>query len=281
MYRLIMVINDFAKEITKNNISALASSAAYFIFMSFIPILVLICSVLPYTMITEADLMNIFSHLLPNTISPLIINMISEVYDKSPAAISISAVITLWSAAKGIMAIERGVNLVNRVEETRNYIVLRFQAAIYTVIMLIVVVFFLFVMVFGNLIVDLFFNKHPDLSYFWHFVMSFRFLYAWIALTIVFALLYTWLPNRKMKLRMQIPGALFSSIVWSVFTWAFSVYVEHFNTFSIYGSLTTIVIVMLWMYVCMFIFLIGAEINQYFMPFARYYIQGKMNRKQS
>ncbi|MDD2972224.1 MAG: YihY/virulence factor BrkB family protein [Lachnospiraceae bacterium] len=274
-----MVINDFSKELTKNNISALASSAAYFIFMSLLPILMLICSILPYTFVTEADMMNVFTHVLPNTISPLVVNIITEVYDKSPAAISISAVITLWSAAKGIMAIERGINLVNRVEETRNYIVLRCQAALYTVMMLAVVVFFLLIMVFGNVIMDLIFSRFPDLSHFWHFVMHLRFFYVWVALTMIFSLLYTWLPNRKNVFKMQIPGAFICSIVWSAFSWAFSIYVEHFNTFSIYGSLATIIVVMLWLYVCMYIFLIGAEINQYFMPFVRYYIQGRKNRR--
>lgn len=280
MYRLFMMITDFSKEVNKNNISALASNAAYFIFMSLIPILILMSSILPYTPVTEADLMNMSTNLLPNTISPLIVNMIAEVYDKSPAAISISAVITLWSAAKGILAIERGINLVNHVDETRNYLLLRCQAAFYTIIMLLVVIFFLFIMVFGNVIISIIFQKYPDLSYFWHFIMNFRFFFVWFALTIIFALLYTWLPNRKMKFRMQIPGAFFSSIVWSAFSWAFSIYVEYFNTFSIYGSLATIIIVMLWLYVCMYIFLIGAEINQYFVPFARYYLRGRRNSPQ-
>ena len=281
MYRLYLVINDFAKEVTKNNISALASSAAYFIFLSLIPIIMLICSIVPYTIVTEADLMYILGQLLPNTIAPLIINIVAEVYDKSPGFISIAAVITLWSAAKGILAIERGINLVNRVDETRNYIVLRCKAALYTIIMLVVVVFFLLVMVFGNVITHTIFGKYPDLSHFWQFMMHFRFLYGWFFLALIFTLLYLWLPNKKMKLRMQIPGAIFSSIMWSAFTWAFSIYVEHFNTFSVYGSLTTIIIVMLWLYVCMFIFLIGAEINQYFMPFVRYHMHGKMNRMQN
>lgn len=263
MRRLYIVINDFMKEMNKNNISALASSAAYFLFLSLIPILMLICSIIPYTPVTEADLMNVLSQLLPDTIAPLIISIVASVYDKSPAAISISALITLWSAAKGIMAINRGINSVNQVEETRNYILLRIQAAFHTVIMLVIVIFFLFIMVFGNVIADFIQVRYPIFSSFWQFSMHFRFLYVWVVLTLLFAGLYSWLPNRNLKFRMQIPGALFSSIVWSAFTWVFSLYAENFNTFSIYGSLTTIIIIMLWLYACMFILLVGAEINQY------------------
>lgn len=273
MYRLYNIMNAFMKEINRNSISALASSAAYFLFLSLIPILMLICSILPYTPVTEADLMNVLSQLLPNTIAPLIISIIEDVYDKSPAAISISALITLWSAAKGIMAIKRGINLVNKVEETRNYILLRIQAAFYTVIMLGIIVFFLFVMVFGNVIADFVSSNLPDFSNFWQFSMHFRFLYVWVVLTFLFACLYSWLPNRKLKFRTQIPGALFSSIVWSAFTWFFSLYAENFNTFSIYGSLATIIFVMLWLYVCMFILLIGAEVNQHIFPVVKYYLK--------
>ncbi len=277
MYGLYNSINIFVKEINKNNISALASSAAYFLFLSLIPILMLICSIIPYTPVTEADLMNVLSQLLPNTIAPLIISIIEEVYDKSPTAISISALITLWSAAKGILAIKSGINLVNNVEETRNYILLRIQAAFYTVIMLGIVVFFLFVMVFGNVIADFISSNLPDLSNFWQFSMHFRFLYVWFFLSFLFACLYSWLPNRKLKFRSQIPGALFSSIVWSAFTWFFSLYAENFNTFSIYGSLATIIFVMLWLYVCMYILLIGAEVNQHIFPAVQYYLNAKRN----
>lgn len=266
MYRIYAVINDFAKEINKNNVSALASSAAFFIFLSLIPILMLVSAIVPFTPVTEADLMNVIGSILPETISPLAIGMVEEVYDKSPAAVSVSAVITVWSAAKGILAIMRALNSISRVDETRNYILLRIRASIYTVVMLVIIVFFLFVMVFGNVIIKVILSKLPIGLYFGEFIMNFRFLYVWIILAAIFAGLYTWLPNKRLKFSLQIPGAVFTSIVWTIYSWGFSVYVEHFNTFSIYGSLTTIIIVMLWLYSCMYIFMMGAELNHYFRP---------------
>lgn len=46
-------------------------------------------------------------------------------------------------------------------------------------------------------------------------------------------------------------------------------YVSYGNGYSIYGSLTIIVIIMLWMYFCMYIILIGAYLNRYFRPVNR------------
>ena len=60
----------------------------------------------------------------------------------------------------------------------------------------------------------------------------------------------------------QLPGAVFAAIGWMVVSWVFSVYVDVFEGFStMYGSLTTIVLIMLWMYFCMYCILIGGEFN--------------------
>ena len=60
-------------------------------------------------------------------------------------------------------------------------------------------------------------------------------------------------------------GALFTSLGWFAFSTCFSIYVDVSASFTnMYGSLTTIILVMLWLYACMYIMLIGAELNAYF-----------------
>ena len=59
------------------------------------------------------------------------------------------------------------------------------------------------------------------------------------------------------------PGAFITAIGWMVFSDAFSMYLDSFSGFSnMYGSLTTIIFIMLWLYFGMYITLIGAEFNQ-------------------
>ena len=58
------------------------------------------------------------------------------------------------------------------------------------------------------------------------------------------------------------PGALFTGAGWILFSYIFSVYINNFSNYSrIYGSLTAIVLLMLWLYSCMTILLYGAEVN--------------------
>ena len=83
------------------------------------------------------------------------------------------------------------------------------------------------------------------------------------AVLMIFCLLiYKFLPNRRDRLIKQLPGAVFAAIGWMVVSWIFSVYVDIFQGFtSMYGSLTTIVLIMLWMYFCMYSILLGGEVN--------------------
>lgn len=98
----------------------------------------------------------------------------------------------------------------------------------------------------------------------------------WVVLTLVIALMYTYVPGTKLGFKMQIPGAGFAAVGWSFMTWAFSIYVDEFNGFNTYGNLTTIIILMLWLYAGMYIILVGAYMNRYFKPAFQFFI-GKKN----
>ncbi len=263
----------FAREMTRNQISMLASGATFFFFLSLIPILMLLCSILPYTPLSETDFILFIETILPSVISPWMKELIREVYDKSPAVISISAVITLWSASRGILGIMRGMNQVNRVQENRNFILLRMIASLYTIMMLFSILFFLGIMVFGRVLSELLEVHFKEISYVVNFLMRFRFLYAITILTILFMLLYKWIPNKKLKLFPQLPGAVVCSVGWALFSDGYSYYIAGNETFGIYGSLTTIIIGLLWLYVCIYLFLLGAEINIFIRPVLRYYVK--------
>lgn len=260
----IQVLRDFTAKMKKQNISAHAASTAFFFFLSLVPMLVVICTVIPYTPLTEENLVSVVTDITPGTVDPVAESLISEVYDKSAGVLSIALLATIWSAGKGVLALMRGLNDVNDVEEERNYFVVRSVASIYTVIMLIIMILSLFLMVFGNRLVDLILYRIPQLQLIVSFLMNFRFILVWVVLTILFAMIYAYIPDIKLKFKEQLTGAMFTAIVWSVFSWAFSIYVDSGEAASIYGSLSIIVIVMLWMYFCMYIFLVGAYINRYF-----------------
>lgn len=257
---------DFSARMKKQNISAYAASIAFFFFLSIVPMLIMICTIIPYTPLTERHLVEAVTDMVPDMAAPLVVSLISDVYEKSAGIMSVAIIATIWSASKGVMALMRGLNAINGVEEKRNYFAVRGIASLYTVVMLIVMILSLFLNVFGNQLVKLILHRLPVLREFVSFLMHFRFLVVWVVLTVLFAAIYAYMPDEKLLFKEQIPGAMFAAVVWNVFSWGFSLYVNHSNTYGIYGSLTIIVIVLIWMYFCMYIIMIGAYLNRYLRP---------------
>ena len=264
--RIYFIFDDFSKQIARKNISAFAASAAFFLFLSMVPLLMALCAILPFTSLTAENLIMAFMKIVPETMGGFVESVVYDVYSRTAGTITVFAIVTIWSAAKAVLALVQGLNEVNDITEKRNYLVLRMIACFYTVIILIAILLSVFIMVFGNVIVNVALKDFPQLQVVVQFVMHFRFLFSWFVLTVFFAMIYTFVPSMKLKFKSQLPGAAFAAVVWSIASYIFAVYIEYFNGFGTYGSLTTIVILMFWFYMMMYILLIGASINRYFGP---------------
>lgn len=264
--KLIHDIQDFSESMSKKNISAFSANTAFFLFLSLIPMLILICSILPYTSLTEDILLEAILKYTPESVEGLVTGIVADVYSRSAGVVSVAAIGTVWSAGKGVLALMNGLNAVNDVEENRNYFVVRTVASFYTLIMVAAVILSLLLMVFGNLLVNLLLRDFPRVRLVIEFFMNFRFIFSWAVLTVIFTMLYTFVPNKKMHFFEQLTGGMFAAVVWSIFSWGFSIYVDYSNSYGIYGSLAIIIIILLWMYFCMYIIMVGAYLNRYFRP---------------
>ncbi len=263
-HKLFRMMQKFSVQMKKQHISAFAASTAFFLFLSLVPMLIMVCTIIPYTPLTEENLMTAVTVIIPDVMDPLAKTLIAEVYDKSAGILSIAVIATIWSAGKGVLALMQGLNAINGVKEERNYFLVRLVSSFYTLVMLVIMILSLFVMVFGNALVAVVLYRIPQLQILVSFLMNFRFIFVWAVLTVLFAMIYAYIPNIKLQFREQLPGAMFSAIGWSVFSWGFSLYVGRAEAYNIYGRLSIIVIVMIWMYFCMYIIMVGAYLNRYF-----------------
>ena len=259
--KVYVMIRNFSKQVSAENVSAYAASTAFFTFLSLIPLLMVACAALPYTPVTESMLMKLITYVTPHSANSFMISVLGEVYDESMGILSMAAIVALWIGAKGMLALMRGLNAVNGVTKQKNYFLLRLEASLYTVLMLVAIIGTLTILVFGNLIAKAVVKAVPQIEFLLRLLMPFRFALIWIVLAFVFALIYTFVPGKRLSFRKQIPGAFMAAVAWSIFSWGFSVYIDYFGGFSMYGKLATVIIVMLWLYFCMYIILIGAKIN--------------------
>lgn len=245
-----------------DHIGAYAAQSAYFVMLSFIPVLLLLLTLTRYLPFSRGDLTEAIINSVPDSFESLLRVIISEVYAKSLAVVPVSAVVALWSAGKGFMALSNGLNVINDVKETRNYFYMRIRSTIYTIFFIVAIVLTLILLVFGRSIQNLLVSRWPFVLEVTDFILRFSTIITMFVLAVAFLLFYTFLPNRRMKIKDQLPGALLTSVAWAAFSFGFSLYFDHYSGFAdMYGSLTTILMIMLWLYICMYLFLIGAEVN--------------------
>lgn len=257
------ILHDFTTQMKKENISAFAASTAFFIFLSLLPMLIVLCSMIPYTPLTEEALVLAVTAITPDAMDAFAESLIAEVYERSAGILSVAIIATVWSASKGMLALMRGLNAVNDVGEERNYFSVRLVAFFYTIIIVVGIVLSLVIMGFGNQLVEMILYYVPQLQVVAIWVNNLRFILVWVVLTVLFSLVYAYVPNKKLRFREQIMGACFTAVSWSVFSWGFSMYITYFDLSRVYGSLSIIIIILLWMYVCMYTVLVGAYINRY------------------
>lgn len=243
---------------------AYAAQSAYFVLMSVIPLLLMFVTLIRFLPMTELDFFNVLMEIVPSEFEGLLRMVTNEVFSYSSAALPVSALLAAWSAAKGIQSLYNGLNVIFKVPVVPNYFKARLLSALYTIIFVVAIAVTLMLMVFGTSIQKALLTYIPFVGDITAIIVHLRGLITLALLFITFLILYTCVPNRKAAFKSQIPGAVFSSFTWIAFSYVFSIYVTVSNSFSnMYGSLTTLIMAMLWLYFCMYILLIGAEINAY------------------
>ena len=233
-----------------------AANACFFLAISVFPALLLILASLRYTPLSAVDLIRLLEGILPGALMGAVESLIvSTYYNSSGAVLGISAIAALWSASRGIHGLVAGLNTVYGVRETRSWLDTRLICAGYTFVLLLLVIVTLVFQVFGESLTRwLFPGGSIDLRSTWLLAVQ----------ILVFDLIYMVLPSRRSRFLPSLPGAVFTAVLWHLFSHGFSLYVDHMTTryTNIYGSVYTVAIGLLWLYWCMCILLFGAVVNR-------------------
>lgn len=270
MTSFVLYCRQIVQKFNRDEMTVYAAQASFFIILSVFPFLMLLLTLVQIIPgIQEEDLIKIvlaYTPSLSTATRQLTVTIINDLYTKSPGTIlSVTAITALWSASRGMLSMERGLDRVHGSLGKRNYLLSRLVCAGYTILFMLACVMSLLLLVFGDLLQRMVMRFFPFLAQLAAYILNFRALWTMTLLTLCFVGLYTYVPRKPMKLRQQLPGAVFSSLCWIGFSFGFSIYFNHFSNYSyMYGSLTAIVLVMLWLYFCLCILFAGAEINYFY-----------------
>lgn len=260
-------IIEFGKEIFKrfNNVDVMGMSAqlAYFFLLSIFPFLLFLVTLLGYLPIESDAVLNFLDTYLPEEVSSMLeSNLQSLLTNQSGGLLSISIIGAIWSASKGVNALTQAFNKAYKVEEDRSFIVSRAISIGLTIALVLTIAVALLLPIFGKAIGEFVFsfvNLSDGFVQVWN---TLRWTLSSLILFIVLYVLYTLAPNKKIKIREAFWGVIFATFSWQIASLGFSYYVSTLGNFSAtYGSLGTVIVLMLWFYLSGIIIMLGGIIN--------------------
>lgn len=247
----------------KLDVTGLGAELSYFFLFSMFPLLIFLFTLLPYLNVDQVQVMTFIRDFAPAEVATMIEDILSQVLaNKNGGLLSIGILTTIWSASKGMNALTKALNRSFFKEDSRSFIVQRAMSIVFTIMLVVVVIVALGLPVFGQQIgsvVFSYFGLEDGFSTIWNQI---RFIVPPVLIAVVFILIYWLVPDVKLTFKMALPGALFATVGWIVTTLGFSFYVANFSSYAnTYGSIGTIIILMLWLYLSAIILMIGGQIN--------------------
>ncbi len=265
MRKFIILIKRIIHKLSEDNISSYSAQSCFYIILSIVPFLLLLMSLLKYLPIIPDNIITVMGSIIPMQIMPVITDIVNDVYNNSSITlVSLSTLIAVWSAGKGFTSIIKGLNTIYGTSRGNNWFISRILSTVYTVIFIISIIASLILLVFGQKIVNLIKIGFPTIGAVLSLIINNSNLLFPTALTLIFLIMYKFIPNRKTTILNELPGAILASAGWVLYSFFYSLYVNNSPNFSnMYGSLATLVFALIWLYFCMTIIFWGAEVNSF------------------
>ncbi|MBE6569751.1 MAG: YihY/virulence factor BrkB family protein [Ruminococcaceae bacterium] len=255
----------------EDRVSVYAAQASFFVVISAMPLFSLITTVLRYI---APEQITVFQAALNGAVPEFMLQALYRAFDgirqsTTVPFVSLSAVMILWSASRGIGAVREGVQTVYHAARSRGYFYKKLLSLLYTLCFIVLIIAVVTVLLFGEYIRQLTFRIFPDASGVLDSLLTYRIPLLLLFFTAVFTALYTAAARRSTVVShgilRHIPGAFCSALGWVLFSRIYSLYLTGTDTASfLYGGLAALCLSMLWLYACMLILLSGAEINKLF-----------------
>lgn len=261
---IISHIEDIKRGFQRSEIRTYAASTGFCMLMSLLPALLVISAILPLTSLDQRDVIDFLLMVFPDSSENLIKRICTETYQAAGGILPVSIIILLWSAGFGMMQLMKGLNSIYEVQEKRNYFLLRLVGTLYMLLVFALMLGILFLQVFAQQLVELWQTAAPYAPPPGILTSALRYVILFVASVVLFLLLYTSMPAKKMNPWNQLPGAIVAAAGWQVLGGLFALYTcyaPHLNAY--YGSLTTFVVMLFWMYWSLYIMLFGAFLNRF------------------
>jgi membrane protein len=249
--------------LNEDDIVGLSAQCSYFLFLSLFPFIIFLFSLLSFTNIPQSQLMSLVFSFFPTDVANVIRTIIENVLStRNATLLTVGALMTIWSSSSGINAVRKGLYKAYRKVETRPFWQVIMVNLVSTVglalILFVTIVCLVSGEVLGNQIFKILCISNT-FDFVWNLI---RVLVPIITMAFVFSVLYILIPYRKVKFIEVFPGVIFTMVAWLTISLLFSYFVNNFTNYAnIYGSISGIIILLIWLNLSCLFLLLGGEIN--------------------
>ena len=259
------VVVFFVRGLQKGTLTIRASSIAFHFFLASLPALIYFFTLIPYIPIDnfQEGLLSLMEDILPLEVYKLLENTLMDMFVKRKGLQLLGIVIALYFATNAINGMIQAFNATYHAIETRSWMQRRTIAAFLVIILFFLITIAVGLILFGRMAINLLVEFDLINKNFISFILR---LSKWIVVValIYFALSFLyWLgPSRKMKWKFYSAGSTLSSILVISTSLVFSYIMNNFVQFNkLFGSISTAMIILLWIYLNSIVLLIGFELN--------------------
>ena len=264
MKKIRQLIFSIARRFSEDKVTVYGAQASFFLMVSLGSFSIALAAMIQFFLPgNQWETLQAVLEYVPEQVSQVARIGINEIFTSSaPSIISISIILAIWSASRGVLSLERCMHAIYRYDERHNYLFVRLRSMFYTLVLLIAIVFALAFLVFGNTIQAILAKHFPVFARLSVLIVALRALISICILIFAFSAIYEVLTGKKRRFTDVLPGVLFATIGWVLFSVIYAYYIANFSNYTvIYGALGAFTLFMLWIYFCILILLIGAEIN--------------------
>ncbi|MBF4692770.1 YihY/virulence factor BrkB family protein [Fusibacter ferrireducens] len=263
--RLLYYAEQLSIRYKNHHITAFCAQMAYFFVLSIFPLIIFIFTIISKLNINYSEAIYVLQQFLPTNISVMITDFIEEsIKMEGNALLSISGLMTLYSASRAVNALQRALNSSLEIVEAHSFLITKIYGMFYTLMFTILIVLSLVIPTISKrliLFIGHIFNFNVDLGLLGS-IGIFRNLLLLGIYILVFGSIYMFLPSQKMSFKETYKGAIFAIAGTILANLVFSKVVTKLTDYSIlYGSLSAVIAFMVWLYIWGIIIIMGAEIN--------------------
>jgi len=255
----------FVKGLQEGAITTRASSLAFNFFLAFFPSIIVFFTLIPYIPIIgfQETLMEILSNILPPSTNNATFNTLDDIINNQRGGLlSIGFILALYFSTNGMSSLIQAFNSSYHIRENESIIKHQLLSILLTVVISALVFLTIILIIFGKTTI----TYLVDFQLINQNKIVFLNIAKWIVLIFMLFVGITTIfnigPAIKSKIKIFSPGAILATLFIILTSIVFSYYIDNFSQYNkIYGSIGTLIIILLWIYFNAIFLLIGFELN--------------------